>query len=1430
MKTKLFKKTIVAALAAAMLPVIPAGVSAAETPELIVNESFNDMVTNAAATDLEVSARNTYVTEYAEKEKGLLLYADAGSSFITIPMSNSADIVVSFDIQAVDGIPGGEVSVSNAGGISQTLLKFTEDGGAGAYNGYPVNGFGTAKMRNYTVVYSSTKKKTDVYVDGKQVVSNMKIKTPKVAKISELRFAFQSEGGTKGVIIDNLNVYAASEKVYNSYPVAAYNAEAEVENDMTFGEQIGNRVLANYDFETTSLPSINANSNTFEVIEDSGNPENHVLHIERLVTSDAHVNATGVGSDSDSVVYEFDFRPLTKDTAFAITLKDDAEQFNNLGSIGIGPEFTPYNGAAKSLSIGKWYRASFIVDYFNRKFDVYLDGELIATKDMADGFASNGAKGSIFRIHMTHYAVSSVKAKDTDDVKMDVDNFRVYEGKELLDELGDIKKEIDLASTKKSVFKSDAAYKTMLDGYTAVHGTSGVVFKDGEKSILSNLPYDKDGEQMVPAKELAEKLGYSVSENGTTATVNDKSISGEIKDGVLYVNIKDFVQASGKVATNIPSTYNAHMYVLGSTSFAIPDSQATIDSLNDYVLYLRPTSAQVTEIYNASPNNGQHPRLHVNAADVADIKSRVQTDTQMKIWSEKVIASADSIIPLSTVVHEKYDGLRMNCQREMQSRMYTLGMAYLLTGDTKYSERAYLDLEAVAKFPDWNPGHHLDTCEMMQAVAVGYDWMYNAFTEEQRAVIEQGMMNNGFYDSWMAMQTESTAMANAFTATNNHGVVDNGGLAMAALAFFDVYPEESAYLLSNAIRGMDLSVWQYAPYGSWYEGASYWVLNTEGTVRYIDSLQTALGTDLGFANLQGMKYSLDAALQLQTPLSIFTYYDSYRKSSVCGEMFWLADQYDIEGGNQSILDFTGGTFTEYGNALALMWYKPKTDESSTSAALDYFLEEDGTAVWRNSWESQEPTAVFMKGGYTNPDHGQLGNGNFVFESNGIRWADDTGMGNYNCAGYWERATGGARWNHFDNRAEAHNVIVLDPTDKEDQVVESNSYMTLVQSKPRGSIMTSDLNEVYGDKVTAYKRGYMFTDNRQSLVVRDEMTLTGNSEGYWFMMTEENVDVTVNGNTAVLTKDGKSCTLEIVASVDGTLSAGPAKPLSTSPVCETCPDRTTRTRIMFKFNGSGNVNVTAKLTPGSAVNTTSVNDYNTDIANWNVPDGEMPKAPSVDAIVVNGEKITTNKKTSVEFTCVEGEFTTPPAPSVESDEYYVEVKPASSFNESATVTLTDKNDSYNKTVYTITYAQIKAPITFEGRTSIPVRKYSVSEVPQPENAAINLFDGDRSTRWSAEGFGQWILVDLGSVQRVDDIALAFFSGHTRSTKLVIEVSEDGEIFETVFDGLSSGKTEEHEFFSLQGKNARYIKVNCNGNTAGGGESWNSVTELVVTRNN
>ncbi|MFD2331862.1 heparin/heparin-sulfate lyase HepB [Cohnella sp. GCM10020058] len=79
----------------------------------------------------------------------------------------------------------------------------------------------------------------------------------------------------------------------------------------------------------------------------------------------------------------------------------------------------------------------------------------------------------------------------------------------------------------------------------------------------------------------------------------------------------------------------------------------------------------------------------------------------------------------------------------------------------------------------------------------------------------------------------------------------------------------------------------------------------------------------------------------------------------------------------------------------------------------------------------------------------------------------------------------------------------------------------------------------------------------------------------------------------------------------------------------------------------------------------------------------------------------------------------------------------------------------------------------GYSNLPVQSTSWSAAQDSDHEGPKTLDGDFQTYWTAEGAGQWVSYDLGAVQEVHAVALAFFKGDIRTSFFDVDVSTDGE---------------------------------------------------------
>jgi hypothetical protein len=106
---------------------------------------------------------------------------------------------------------------------------------------------------------------------------------------------------------------------------------------------------------------------------------------------------------------------------------------------------------------------------------------------------------------------------------------------------------------------------------------------------------------------------------------------------------------------------------------------------------------------------------------------------------------------------------------------------------------------------------------------------------------------------------------------------------------------------------------------------------------------------------------------------------------------------------------------------------------------------------------------------------------------------------------------------------------------------------------------------------------------------------------------------------------------------------------------------------------------------------------------------------------------------------------------------------------------------------------------------------------------NVLDDNLDTRWSNNGVGSWIQLDLGTSKNICSVDIAWYKGNERQNNFVIASSNDGITFSNILNSNSSGSTLEHEKYDITDTNARYIRVTVNGNTQ---NSYASITEISI----
>jgi len=114
-----------------------------------------------------------------------------------------------------------------------------------------------------------------------------------------------------------------------------------------------------------------------------------------------------------------------------------------------------------------------------------------------------------------------------------------------------------------------------------------------------------------------------------------------------------------------------------------------------------------------------------------------------------------------------------------------------------------------------------------------------------------------------------------------------------------------------------------------------------------------------------------------------------------------------------------------------------------------------------------------------------------------------------------------------------------------------------------------------------------------------------------------------------------------------------------------------------------------------------------------------------------------------------------------------------------------------------------------------------------NVPGNSVDNNLGTRWSGNGDGAWLQLDLGSVRPVGRVAIAFFNGNLRRSRFDLQVATTVGSWTNVLTNVQSGgATTADESFDFTDVDARYVRYLGHGNDDPAKATWSSLSEVSI----
>lgn len=582
------------------------------------------------------------------------------------------------------------------------------------------------------------------------------------------------------------------------------------------------------------------------------------------------------------------------------------------------------------------------------------------------------------------------------------------------------------------------------------------------------------------------------------------------------------------------------------------------------------------------------PRLLLGPRELPLLRQRASGESAYAAVARAVLRDADAMLPAPPVERVLQGRRLLGESRRAVRRVLTLAMAYQLTGQPSYAERAGREMLAAAAFSDWNPSHFLDVAEMTFALAVGYDWLYDQLDADTRQTIRTAILDKG-------VRVPLDTKHNGWTrARNNWGQVCHAGMVAGALAVVEDDPEAAVQSVHRALVNVPLSMAMYAPKGSYPEGPGYWSYGTTYNVLLIALLESALGSSFGLDQAPGFEQTGAYPALATGPSGLtFNYADGGAGRGAEPAVHWFAARYgrpDWLLGDAGPLRraVTGAADADSGSnrflPLLMLWLQDAAAADAVRMPLHWTSDcKTPICLHRSSW--QDPRAVFvgLKAGSPSGPHGHMDAGSFVLDADGLRWAMDLGAESYHRIesrgmNFWSMAQNSERWQVFRQSNHSHNTLVID-----DALQVAAGHAKVVRFSDAADFPHSvvDLSPVYAGQAGAVHRGVALLAGGDVLV-RDRLTgLKPGSSVRWGMVTPAAPGL-AGQRSLTLRQGDASLGLQIV------LPAESVWALTDTAAPRNEWDSPNRGTVMAEFQAvapdSGVLDLAVVLTPGSCQGT------------------------------------------------------------------------------------------------------------------------------------------------------------------------------------------------------------------------------------------------------
>lgn len=293
---------------------------------------------------------------------------------------------------------------------------------------------------------------------------------------------------------------------------------------------------------------------------------------------------------------------------------------------------------------------------------------------------------------------------------------------------------------------------------------------------------------------------------------------------------------------------------------------------------------------------------------------------------------------------------------DISNRVLSLTVAYLLSKNKTYLDRAILELKAMGKMSTWNIKSRYDFNRLAVSFSLCYDWLYNDLTSEDRIQFKKVILKKviSVGTSYYIKNKSTFLIRKGYKYSTPHCA-----LMIATLTIGNKNSKATIKLYKNAMLFIKLALKDYDNSGSYYGGPTYWALKTSDLARTFESLNTAFGKKSAMLNHKGFSKTCDFMLHnYSNTYSQFNYADSQKQNA--RNPFWLFFWFSKNYNKKYHIDFGEKVYkTHFDNIstfngplwpVSIMFFQNEKIPKKLDLPLDVLYEGNTqVAFFRSKW-------------------------------------------------------------------------------------------------------------------------------------------------------------------------------------------------------------------------------------------------------------------------------------------------------------------------------------------------------------------------------------------------------------------------------------------------------------------------------------------------